>query len=109
MNVTRPTGQPVPVKTAWGWRSSWYDPAARDQRFHHPTVPAPRKHGDGISERRLQCLELRAQGMSMSEVGRALHVTEDTVKTHLTKLYQELGVHNACGAIAVAFREGWLQ
>jgi DNA-binding NarL/FixJ family response regulator len=45
-------------------------------------------------------------GDSVSSVGRRLHLSESTVKTHVARTYKKLGAHNRTSAIAAAFRLG---
>jgi hypothetical protein len=43
-------------------------------------------------------LELMAEGMTNSEIGEQLGVTERTVKAYAQELYDKLGVRNRAGA-----------
>ncbi|NIX20517.1 MAG: hypothetical protein GWN07_12050 [Actinobacteria bacterium] len=53
-------------------------------------------------------LELMAEGMTNSEIGARLGVTERTVKAYAQELYDRLGVRNRAGAVAEAARHGIL-
>jgi DNA-binding NarL/FixJ family response regulator len=71
------------------------------------TVRSPRGHG--LSERELEVLRLVADGASNAEIGRRLHISEATVKTHLLRSYQKLGVNDRTAAVTSAIRRGLLE
>lgn len=62
-----------------------------------------------VSPRELEILTLLADGRTNREIGRALHVSEATVKTHLARLYPKLEVTDRAAAVAVAYRRGWIR
>ena len=41
-----------------------------------------------------------AQGMSLAEVGKAIHLSVNTVKTHVKAIYRKLGVNTRMEAIS---------
>jgi len=47
-----------------------------------------------ITERELEILQYVAEGLSNSQIGKQLWVTEQTVKFHLSNIYRKLGVSN---------------
>jgi DNA-binding CsgD family transcriptional regulator len=53
----------------------------------------------GISERELEVLGLLAAGRSNKEIARGLGVSPNTVKTHITSLYEKLEVKRRTEAI----------
>jgi two-component system nitrate/nitrite response regulator NarL len=57
-----------------------------------------------LSRRELEILDLAAQGRSAVEIGRDLNVSASTVKTHLQRLYDKLGVSHRGAAIAEGVR-----
>jgi two-component system NarL family response regulator len=57
-----------------------------------------------LSAREVQVLELVAKGLSNKEVGTALFVAEDTVKNHLKRIYEKLGVADRTEAAMVAIQ-----
>ncbi len=61
-----------------------------------------------LSTRELQVLEGMAEGHTNAEIGRALWLSEDTVKVHAKKLFAKTGVHDRAAAVAWAFRSGVL-
>lgn len=64
---------------------------------------------DLVSPREHEILALMADGRTNREIGRALHISEATVKTHLARLYPKLEVTDRAAAVAVAYRRGWIQ
>ena len=56
----------------------------------------------GITEREYQVLELLAAGHSNKEIGERLFVSLNTVKTHLTHLYEKLEVSRRTQAVQKA-------
>ncbi len=52
-----------------------------------------------ISERELEVLSLLAEGLSNDEIAGKLYVSVNTVKTHLTNLYQKLDVKRRTQAV----------
>jgi DNA-binding NarL/FixJ family response regulator len=53
-------------------------------------------------------LRLVAEGLTNKEIARRLILTENTVKTHVTSLFNKLGVDSRAQAVAVAANEGLL-
>ncbi len=56
----------------------------------------------GLTPREVEVLGLLAAGQANKEIARALGVSPNTVKTHLTRLYEKLGVSSRTAAIAHA-------
>lgn len=55
-----------------------------------------------LSARETEVLRLVAQGSSNSVIGRTLHISDATVKTHLVHIYSKLGVSSRTAAVAAA-------
>ena len=47
-----------------------------------------------------------SQGLSNSQIGRELFLSEDTIKTHARRLYRKLEVSDRAQAVALGFRRG---
>lgn len=62
-----------------------------------------------LSERESEVLRLVAEGLSAPEIGRRLHLSAATVKSHLQSLYDKLGVSERAAAVAEAMRRGLLE
>ncbi|MCF2532090.1 response regulator [Yinghuangia soli] len=55
-----------------------------------------------LTDRELDILGQLAHGLGNREIARALFISEATVKTHLVRIYNKLGVDTRAGAVAVA-------
>jgi two-component system nitrate/nitrite response regulator NarL len=62
-----------------------------------------------MSARERETLTLIAEGLSAPQIGRALHLSTATVKTHLHHVYEKLGVSERAAAVAEAMRRGLLE
>ena len=62
-----------------------------------------------LSERERQVLNLIAEGLSAPDIGKQIHVSTTTVKSHLRSLYEKLGVSDRAAAVAEAMRRGLLE
>jgi len=51
---------------------------------------------------------MTADGMSAPDIARKLHLGATTVKTHLQRVYEKLGVSDRAAAVAEAMRRGIL-
>ena len=59
---------------------------------------------DPLTERELEIVRLVASGYKNKEVGATLAISERTVKTHLTNIFQKLGVRDRVGLVMYALR-----
>ena len=57
-----------------------------------PDAPRDVLQGSGLTPREADVAELVSRGASNAEIARSLHVSEATVKTHLTRIYTKVGV-----------------
>ena len=62
-----------------------------------------------LSDRESEILKLVATGLTAPEIGRKLHLSTATIKTHLHHLYSKLGVAERAAAVAVAMRRGLVE
>lgn len=62
----------------------------------------------GLSARELDVLALVARGLTNAEIGRELHIGEATVKTHLLRAFNKLGVSDRTAAVTTAMSLGLL-
>jgi len=62
-----------------------------------------------LSERELEILSLVAQGKSNKEIASELFISVNTVKVHLAKIFQRIGVASRTEATLVAFRLGLVE
>jgi two-component system nitrate/nitrite response regulator NarL len=65
--------------------------------------------GATLSDRELEILLEVAEGHSAAEIAANLHLAESTVKTHLTRIYDKLGVSERAAAVATALRRGVIE
>jgi DNA-binding NarL/FixJ family response regulator len=74
--------------------------------LHRLAAEAKRAGGAGtLSLREIEVLELLAQGKSNKAIGQVLTISEETVKTHLKRLYEKLGAADRAQAVAIALRQ----
>jgi len=64
------------------------------------------RHENGLTERELEIVRLVASGYKNKEVGTTLSISERTVKTHLTNIFQKLGVRDRVGLVMYALKHG---
>ena len=65
-----------------------------------PFIPDEKKREHlGITPRELEILELIAQGMSNREIADKLFVSENTVKTHSSRVFDKLGAKRRTQAV----------
>jgi two-component system nitrate/nitrite response regulator NarL len=62
-----------------------------------------------LSPREQEVLRLIAEGLSAPQIGRRIHLSPTTVKSHLRSLYDKLGVSDRAAAVAEAMRRGLLE
>jgi len=85
--------------------------AARGETVLAPSVATKlfhrtRKGHDSLSPREVEVLRLVARGLSNAEIGRELHISEATVKTHLLRTFPKLGVSDRTAAVTTAMAAG---
>jgi DNA-binding NarL/FixJ family response regulator len=61
---------------------------------------------EALSTREVEVLLEVADGLSNKEVGRMLHISEATVKTHLLHIFAKLGVDDRTAAVTAALERG---
>lgn len=86
----------------------WMDPRMSDAlaseltRFEGETPGV--RHDSGLTERELEIVRLVSSGYKNKEVGATLMISERTVKTHLTNIFQKLGVRDRVGLVMYALK-----
>ena len=68
-------------------------------RLHSPAALSPRE---------VEVLRLVSTGNTNAEIGRALYISEATVKTHLLRAFGKLGVSDRTAAVTAALERGML-
>jgi DNA-binding NarL/FixJ family response regulator len=64
---------------------------------------------ENLSAREIEVLQLVYKGASNREIGKALHISTATVKTHLIHIYGKLGVDDRTAAVTAALEQGILR
>ena len=59
-----------------------------------------------LTSRELEVYGLITRGLSNAEIGQALFISDTTVKTHVTRLLQKLGLRDRAQAIVLAYQTG---
>ena len=78
------------------------DSILRDLDSEHPRGSAL----DGLSDRELEVLRLISHGLSNPEIASALYITENTVKGHVTRILDKLGLENRVQIATYALTHG---
>jgi NarL family two-component system response regulator YdfI len=86
---------------------SLLQPEVVDRVVAHLAEPGP-VQVETLSGREQEVLELLAEGAANKEIAAQLHISERTVKAHVTGIFNKLGVNSRAEAVAVAIRGGLL-
>jgi len=65
--------------------------------------------GEELSERELEVLCLMAKGAANKEISAELNIAQSTVKTHITNIFQKLGVNDRTEAVTQALKKGLIR
>ncbi|HEY8340420.1 MAG TPA: response regulator transcription factor [Egibacteraceae bacterium] len=74
-------------------------------RLGGPRAPT-RARLDQLTERETEVLALVAQGLSNAQIAGHLFVTEQTVKSHVSRIFMKLGVTDRAQAVVYAYESG---
>ena len=60
------------------------------------------------SPREIEVLRLASRGLTNDAIARRLNLKTETVKTHLSRVFERLGAHDRTNAVAICMRRGLL-
>lgn len=66
------------------------------------------EEADPLTDRERQVLRLAAEGLSTAKIGAEIHLSEGTVRNHLSEAISKLGAENRVDAARIARQKGWL-
>ena len=73
----------------------------RFAELSRPTPEAPL-----LSARELEVVQLMSTGAANKEIAASLSISESTVKTHVTNIFQKLDVNDRTGAVTTSIQKG---
>jgi DNA-binding NarL/FixJ family response regulator len=77
------------------------------RRPPHATGPPPELAS--LTKRELEVFHHIARGRSNAEIARLLFVTDETVKTHASRIFMKLGVRDRTQAVILAYEHGVIE
>lgn len=75
-------------------------------RLMQQMAQAPEPEPDPLTPREEEVLQVLAQGLQNKEIAAQLHITERTVKFHVSAILAKLGAGNRTEAVAIAAQRG---
>ncbi len=75
--------------------------AAAEAEF--PVIESP------LTDRELQVIQLLGEGRSNKETAATLHISDQTVKNHISHIFAKLGVNDRTSAVLMAISNGWIK
>lgn len=71
--------------------------------------PTVRDSTSPLSSREVEILDYIARGNSNKEIAKALRISDQTVKNHITSILKKLAVNDRTAAVVHALRHGWIK
>ena len=79
------------------------------KQFTRVPRPTPAPQLAELTERELDVFRLIARGLSNAEIGDKLYISETTVKTHITHIFQKLDLRDRVQAVVLAYQAGIIE
>jgi DNA-binding NarL/FixJ family response regulator len=76
------------------------------KQFTRIPRPTPPKEFDELTSREQEVFRLMANGLSNTEIGQELYISDTTVKTHITHILQKLDLRDRVQAVVLAYQTG---
>jgi len=86
---------------------SYMSPSIAREIINHFTSSSSPKlevKSEILTKRQIEILELLVEGSSYNSVAEQLHISIETVKSHIKNIYRDLNVNNKAGAVAKYLR-----
>ena len=70
---------------------------------------SPKQFYDGLTAREVEILKLLAAGQANKQIARRLHISEKTVRNHVSHMYEKLQIYDRSQAVLYAVRKGLIE
>src|SRR6202022_818749 len=67
---------------------------------------APKKFYDGLAGREVESIKLLAIGQANKQIAYKLHISEKTVRNHVSHMYEKLQIYDRSQAVLYGVRKG---
>ncbi len=68
----------------------------------------PNRPKPNLTEREKEILRLVCDGLTNAEIATCLHISRETVKSELKRIFRKIGVGNRTQAAVLLVKQGWL-
>ena len=69
----------------------------------------PKEYYNGLTAREVEILKLLATGQANKQIGYKLHISEKTVRNHVSHMYEKLHIYDRSQAVLYAVRKGLIE
>jgi DNA-binding NarL/FixJ family response regulator len=69
----------------------------------------PKEFYDGLTAREVEIIKLLAIGQANKQIAYKLHISEKTVRNHVSNTYEKLGIYDRSQAVLYAVRKGLVE